>query len=162
MASVQDTIECARKGSLPSADVTGGITTDEIGNLLSMRGSRAWHQGFQAGQAVAAEKAREHEAEVRREHERVIRALHAEFTEKAKDTVQRLTYEHLAASAPLADAIQKARKATDAAATAVTKRASNGRVTSQQAEITMKTGDATKALAECADAYAKFTSGLSK
>jgi hypothetical protein len=162
MASVQDTIECARKGSLPSADVTGGITTDEIGNLLSMRGSRAWHQGFQAGQAVAAEKAREHEAEVRREHERVIRALHAEFTEKAKDTVQRLTYEHLAASAPLADAIQKARKAAEKAGAASKRRESSGRVTAAQAKTTMECGDATKALAECADAYAKFTSGLSK
>jgi hypothetical protein len=131
----------------PPVAAIEGLTVGEIDNLLSARGSRAWHEGYFAGQHEAerrmAESYRYHEDELRK---RYVDGMDATLRKHA----QRLTVEHLSASAPLADAIQKARKAFEAG--------QNAPNTTQRTKAREALG---RALDECVSAYAKFTSGLS-
>lgn len=154
MASIEETI--ARAGDephdlyLPQPPVAGppedladGLTIEELGTLLAMRAQRAWFQGIEAGRAAARRDEKERRAAM------------------LDDLAQRLTLEHLAASAPLADAIQKARKAADAAETAARTSVRNESGPKAHQRRIAAAGEAARALTECADAYAKFTSGLS-
>lgn len=147
MASVNEAVDAARCGEPmsksviagPPEDLADGITIEELGNLLAMRAQRAWFQGIQAGRADAM-------AMVERIHEEAKRTEGIKVQRQA----MRLTTEHLSASAPLADAIQKARKAYDAG--------QRGKNTHERTKAREALG---RALVECADAYAKFTAEMS-
>jgi hypothetical protein len=120
-----------------------GLRVDEIDMLLSRRGEFAFRAGVLAGED------RERRLSVATlERQRVVHEQEIENVRKGLGTAAAASA--LAASAPVADAIGKARKAVEAlvGVSGVEKRAP------------AKVREARAALTDLADAYAKFTAEL--